>query len=106
MTNEQIKEFTFRLKLKNIEKQDKLNAQIEFKKIAKELCDPKCLTRIFISDVYSNDMPGYITIPYNYEFKEFVKYYNENKEEINRKKRAVNINLIYILVFGNKQINR
>ncbi len=44
-----------------------------------------------VSNTYAINLPGYITIPYNFEFVEFKSFYEENKNEIFRIRSRVRI---------------
>jgi hypothetical protein len=85
-----IQTFISKMKLENLKSSDKIMQKVEFRKMALEMCQPNNLIRIYVSDSYSYDqMPGYLTVPYNFEFNELTQYYNENKYELNRIKSRV-----------------
>lgn len=53
------------------------------------------LIRLFISDKYDiYEMPGYLTIPYNFDTDELVKYFHQNKFELCKIKEKVYLNLV------------
>ena len=50
-------------------------------------------------------MPGYLTIPFNFDLDELIKYFNENKYELFKIKEKVNyliIILFSVFLFKNK----
>jgi hypothetical protein len=41
-------------------------------------------------------MPGFISLPFDFEFDKLIEFFNDNKNEIFRKKKKViSINIVY-----------
>ena len=54
------------------------------------MTSPKSSLRLYISNNYDmNKMPGYVTIPFNFEFKHFNNFFHSNLDEILKIKRIV-----------------
>ena len=54
------------------------------------MIEPKFFLRIYISRSYDiESMPGYITIPYNFDFETFKEFFFKNKDEALRIKQKV-----------------
>lgn len=54
------------------------------------MVEPDGLLRLYISNEYSTTkMPGYITIPFNFDFKSFKEYFLKNREEAIKIKKSV-----------------
>ena len=52
--------------------------------------------RIHVGKNYSNEMPGFYVIPFNFEIKELFDYFNENKNEMFRlRKKVINTKSVY-----------
>lgn len=46
--------------------------------------------RLYVSQKYDiYEMPGYLTIPYNFEIDDLVKYFHQNKFELSKIKEKV-----------------
>lgn len=59
-------------------------------KISEELLGRNNTIRLYISDKYDiYEMPGYLTIPYNYDMEELKKYFFENKFDLFKIKEKV-----------------
>jgi hypothetical protein len=83
------------MKLENLKGFEKYTQKLGFRRIAQEMCNPNFLIRLFVSDKYSYDtLPGYMTIPYNFEFSDLIQFYQQNKNELHRIKERVNFVLI------------
>ncbi len=88
----EIMHFIRKMKLEDLNGYDKYTQKLAFRKVAVEMCDANHIIRLFVSDSYSHDkLPGYLTIPYNFEFKELIDYYRENKGDLLRTKERVSI---------------
>lgn len=95
LDEKEIQTFISRMKLENIKTSEKITQKIEFRKMAIEMCQPGNLVRIYVSDKYSYDnMPGYLTVPFNFDFNELIDYYNENKNDLYRLKSRVRNRLL------------
>ena len=93
----QIRTFTGIMKMEDLKGHDRYMQKLEFRKVAIEMCSPSNLTRIFVSDFYSYDhMPGYLTIPFNFNYKDLISYYVENKVELIRVKNRVYVYIILV----------
>ena len=89
-----IMHFIRKMKIEDLKGYDKYSQKLAFRRVAIEMCDPNNLIRLFVSNCYSSDkLPGYMTIPYNFEFKDLINYYKENKNEILRLKERVSVKL-------------
>lgn len=55
------------------------------------MCDPAHVVRIYVHDKeFSYDkMPGFLCVPYNFDFEEFRSYFEQSKDEIFRVKKRV-----------------
>jgi hypothetical protein len=92
LKKEQIRQFIDRARLKIIpEDRDRTIMHLEMKsvnkvftQIARQLCQDGRIIRLYISNEYSIEMPGYIVIPYNFELSEFKAFFELNKNEINK----------------------
>lgn len=85
-----VNEFISKLKLNNISKTDKFLLKCEFRKMAIEMCNTQSIIRLYVSDFYSYDhLPGYLTIPYNFEYKDLFLFFDENKNELLRIRKRV-----------------
>jgi len=90
LSEEQTEIFINKIKMQGIKGIERFSLKQSFKKIALEMCSVNNIIRIFVSDSYSHEyMPGYLTIPFNFEFKDLIEYYEENKNEIFRIKKRV-----------------
>ena len=59
------------------------------------MTNPKSTLRLFISTDYDCcKMPGYVTIPFNFEFGEFKEFFYRNIDEILNIKRRVGITFL------------
>lgn len=91
ITEDQVDFFIKNIKMEELKSDERFNQRVAFRKIAVEMCHPKSTIRLFVSDFYSFDhLPGYLTIPFNFEFKDFIAYWEENKSEVFRIKSRVN----------------
>ena len=58
------------------------------------MVEPRALLRIYISTSYSvEQMPGYISIPFNFEFNQFKEFFLKNREEALKIKKKVRFNV-------------
>jgi hypothetical protein len=54
------------------------------------MIEPDCLLRLYISTEYSiSKMPGFITIPFNFDFMSFKEYFLKNREDALKIKKSV-----------------
>lgn len=54
------------------------------------MVEPNSLLRLYVSDEYSiTKMPGFITIPYNFNLKSFKEFFMKNREEALKIKKDV-----------------
>ena len=103
INEEQKKAFLRKFNFEDVEPQDKFNERKKFnlvknfffiylkkKKISEELLGRNNTIRLYISDKYDiYEMPGYLTIPYNYDMDELKKFFFENKFNIFKIKEKV-----------------
>jgi hypothetical protein len=76
-------EFKLRLNMDNYKGSERHLKKLEFRAFAAELCTDASI-RLFVSDKYSHSIPGYLSLPFNFEYKKLINYYEENKNEIFR----------------------
>ncbi len=96
ITPEQSEEFISRLKMESYKSLDRHMMKIKFRPVLNEMVLALNVIRLFVSDFYSCDyLPGYLVVPYNFEYNDLILYYNENKSELNNiRKRVIIIDCI------------
>ena len=54
----------------------------------KQLCQDGVI-RLYVNKSFNIDMPGFISIPYDFEFDKLLEFFNNNKDEIYRRRKKV-----------------